>query len=73
MAGITLQQAEAQLALWMDLDAKLAVRSDDQYTVQGRSYTVANRGEIRANIKFWDEQCKRLDRGGIRVRGAIAL
>lgn len=73
MAGITLEIAEAHLALWLDLDAKLAARPDQQYTVQGRTYTIADRGEIRANIEFWDRMCKRLARGGPRVRGAVAL
>ena len=71
MAGITLQQAEAQLKLWMDADAKVSQRQ--QWTNQGRTFTVADAGEVRANIEFWDRQCKRLERGGIRVRGAIAL
>jgi hypothetical protein len=71
MAGITLEQAEAQLKLWMDADSKVA--QNQQWTYQGRTYTRADAEQIRANIEFWDTQCKRLDRGGIRVRGAIAL
>ena len=71
MAGITLERAEAQLALWLDADAKVAGRQ--QWTYQGRTFTAADAGEIRANIEFWDQQCKRLASGGIRVRGAIAL
>ena len=69
MAGIALQQAETQLALWLDADAKVAQRQSWQH--QGRTYTAADAGEIRQNIEFWDKQCKRLDRGGPRVRGVV--
>jgi len=67
MAGITLTQAEAQLALWMAADT--AVATGQAYTVGGRSLTRADAKEIRNNIVFWDAQVKRLSRGGIRVRG----
>ncbi|MBN2321288.1 MAG: hypothetical protein JXR49_19570 [Acidobacteria bacterium] len=63
--------AEAQLALWMEADAQVA--KNQQWSYQGRTYTKADAGEIRANIEFWDKQCKRLARGGPRVRGAVAL
>jgi hypothetical protein len=71
MAGLTVEQAEAQLALWLDADAKVSQRQ--QWTHQGRMFTAADAGEIRANIEFWDKQCNRMARGGPRVRGAIAL
>lgn len=71
MAGITLAQAEAQLSLWLDADAKVSQRQ--MWSHQGRSFSAADAGEIRANIEFWDKQCKRLDRGGPRVRGVVAL
>jgi len=73
MAGITLEQAEAHLTLWLDLAAKLAENPHAQYVNQGRSYTNADLGEVRANIEFWDKQCKRLNRGGPRVRGVMPL
>lgn len=69
MAGITLQQAETQLALWLDADSKVSQRQS--WSNQGRTYTAADALEIRNNIEFWDKQCKRLDRGGPRVRGVI--
>lgn len=71
MAGITSQQAEEQLALWLEADSKVAL--NQQWSYQGRSYTKADAGQIRANIEFWDKQCKRLSRGGPRVSGAVAL
>ena len=68
MAGITLSDAESQLAVW--IAASTAVASGQSYSIAGRSLNRANAREIRENIEFWDRQCKRLSRGGIRVRGA---
>lgn len=66
MAGITLAQAEAQLALY--LAAEAAVLAKQSYTINGRSLTKANLGEIQAGIKTWDERAKALEataaRGG---------
>jgi len=67
MAGITLAQAEAQLALWIAADQ--AVSLNQSYDVDGREVTRADAKTIRENIEFWDRQVKRLSRGGIRVRG----
>jgi len=67
MAGITLAQAEVQLALWLAADA--AVATGQSYTISGRSLTRANAREIRENITYWDKQIKRLTRGGIHGRG----
>jgi len=67
MAGITLAQAEAQLAIWLAADT--AVATGQSYSVSGRALTRADAREIRENIKFWDGQVKRLSRGGIRMRG----
>lgn len=67
MAGITLAQAETQLAAWLAADT--AVASGQAYSISGRSLTRANAKEIRENLEFWDRQVKRLTRGGIRVTG----
>lgn len=67
MAGITLAQAETQLASWLAADT--AVATGQSYSIGGRSLTRANAKEIRDNIVFWDKQVKRLTRGGIRIRG----
>lgn len=58
MAGITLAQAEAQLAVWLAADS--AVATGQSYSVGDRALTRANAREIRENITFWDEQVKRL-------------
>lgn len=72
MAGITKEQAEAQLNAW--LAASQAVAQGQSYTIStdsgSRSLTRANAQEILRQIQFWDTQVKRLSRGGIRVRGA---
>lgn len=67
MAGITLAQAEAKLATWLDAEDKVA--TGQSYSIQGRSLTRANLKEIRETIDYWDSKVQRLTRGGIRVRG----
>ena len=67
MAGITLPQAEAQLAAW--LDASLKVASDQAYSIGGRSLTRANAAWIEKQITYWNGMVQSLDRGGIKVRG----
>jgi hypothetical protein len=67
MAGITLAQAEAQLALWINADTKVA--QGQAYTIGERTLTRANAREIRANIDYWEAKVNRISRGGIVVRG----
>jgi hypothetical protein len=70
MAGITIAQAEAQLASW--IAASTAVASNQSYTIGTRSLTRANAREIKDMISFWDGQVKRLadgSGGGIRLKG----
>jgi hypothetical protein len=74
MSGMTLSEAQEQLALW--LKASTAVASSQSYTIQtennSRSLTRTDAKEIRAQIVFWDTQVKRLSRGGLRLH-RIAL
>lgn len=58
MAGITLQQAETQLAAY--LAAETAVLSSQSYTVGGRSLTRADLAEIRAGIDTWNARVVQL-------------
>ena len=67
MAGITLAQAEAKLATWLEAMDKIAV--GQSYSIGGRSLTRANLDEVQRQIEFWDGQVKRLTRGGMSVRG----
>lgn len=71
MAGITLAQAEAQLAVW--IEASTTVASGQAYSIGNRSITRADAKEIRESITFWDAQVKRLSRGGIAVRFATPV
>lgn len=59
MAGITLAQAETQLAAY--LTAETAVLSGQSYEFQGRRLTRANLEEIRDGIDAWDRRVKELD------------
>lgn len=68
MAGITLAQAEAKLTTWMAAMDKIAV--GQSYSIDARTLTRANLGEVQKQVEYWDNQVKRLTRGGISVRGA---
>lgn len=73
MAGITLAQAEAQLALWIEADQ--AVARNQSYSINGRSLTRADAGEITEKIKFWETKAVNLQRGvsgRSRVRYGVA-
>lgn len=69
MAGITLADAEAQLAVW--LAASTAVASGQAYTIKDRSLTRANAKEIREQVAFWDAWVKRLSRGKAHTRYVV--
>lgn len=75
MVGLTTTQAQQQLDTW--LKANLAVAQGQSYTIAtdngSRTLTRANAQEILKQIEFWDNQLKRLSRGGIRVRRATIL
>jgi hypothetical protein len=60
MAGITLVQAEAQLALWIEASSRVAVKQS--YSINGRSLTLADLSDINAQIQYWDGQVKKLSR-----------
>ena len=64
MAGITLQQAQEQLDLWMA--ASTAVASSQSYEIGGRKLTRADAATIRDNIEFWETKVQRLASGGRR-------
>lgn len=69
MAGITLAQAEAQLAAW--LACSLAVASNQSYEIDTgtggrRTLTRANAAWIDKMIDIWDARVKALTSGGMR-------
>lgn len=71
MAGITLAQAQAKLALWMAADD--AVAGNQSYEINGRSMTRADAGEIADRITYWDAKVKELTpgAGGFRVYAGV--
>ena len=70
MAGITFEQAESQLALW--LAASAAVAGNQSYEIAGRRLTRANAQDIQNKIDFWDRKCRVLSGGGSsRIRTIV--
>ena len=70
MVGITLAQAEAQLASY--LAAETAVLAGQSYSIGGRSLTKANLQFIQQGIEIWNKRVQSLSRSGkIRVRSGI--
>jgi len=65
MAGITLAQAQAQLALW--LAASEAVAANKAYSIDGRVFTRQDADKVLEGVKFWNAMVQSLDRGGIKV------
>ena len=58
MAGITLAQAETQLAAWLDADSKVA--TGQSYEIAGRKLTRADAGEITSKIEYWNNKVAEL-------------
>ena len=58
MAGITLTQAETQLAAYVAAETK--VLQGQAYEISGRRLTRANLAEIRDGMDFWDRKVKEL-------------
>lgn len=71
MAGITLEQAEAKLATWME--AEDAVASGQSYTIKDRSLSRADLSVIRETIDYWNTKVQMLSRGGKRVRQIVPV
>lgn len=70
MPGITLAQAEAQLAAW--LNASLAVANNQEYSIGDRSLKRADLEEINNSIAMWQRKVNQLQSGrggGMRMRG----
>lgn len=59
MAGITLAQAQAKLALWMEADERVA--AGQSYTIAGRSLSRVNATEIRDNIDYWEAKVRQIE------------
>lgn len=75
MAGITLAHAEAQLAIWIAADQAVSGgQSINHDTGAGRrQFTLADAGEIRRNIDYWNDWCQRLSPGASGRTGLDAV
>lgn len=73
MAGITLEQAQTKLTLWLEADDLVA--TGQGYSIEGRSLTRADAEEIRENITFWDNKVKELteNAGGGLITSQISI
>lgn len=58
MAGITLQQAEAKLQLYLDAIDKIILKQ--RVEIDGQSLTRANLADVEAAVQFWDGKVKAL-------------
>lgn len=73
MAGITLDQAQTQLDLW--LDASMAVAKKQSYSIAGRSLTLADAADIQRSIEYWNNQVQKLSAAAMgrgRLRYGVA-
>lgn len=70
MAGITLVQAEARLALYLDAEAK--VLAGQEVRIDGELMRRADLDMIQTGIRLWEGRVQRLARtGGLQVREVI--
>lgn len=71
MSGITLLQAQAQLAAW--LAASEAVAKSQEYSIGTRKLRRADAAEIRQQIQYWEKKVAELSsaasggRRGMRI------
>lgn len=76
MAGITLIQATAKLALYLTLDDALGVNAE--VTIDGTTYKRHQLKDIRESITYWNSWVNKLTPattagGSVRVRQVIPL
>ncbi len=72
MAWITIDEARANLKMW--LDAERAVATGQSYKIGTRSLTRANLSDIAARITYWRNELDKLESGGtggIKVSRAV--
>jgi hypothetical protein len=68
MAGITLEQANARLQVY--LDAEAAILAKQEYRIGPRSMKYADLAEVRAGIEVWNRRVKEIsNRAGNGGRG----
>lgn len=62
MAGITLQEAQKHLKMW--LAAELEIATSQSYKIGTRMLTRANLNEVREQVKYWEQKVQQLERRG---------
>ena len=60
--GITLEQAQGQLEIWLKASGQVAI--NQSYRIGTRSYTRADLSAIQDQIKYWQGQVAALSRRG---------
>ncbi len=72
MSGITLAQAQAQLAAYMA--AEIAVLGGQSYEIANRKLTRADLGQIQSGVRVWNDRVATLSaqaRGRSRSRTVV--
>ncbi len=59
MAAITLATAKKHLDMWLEAESEVAI--NQAYTIDGKSFTRANLGEIRGQIEYWSNKVQALE------------
>jgi len=72
MAGITLEQAEARLAKYLEAEEKILL--GQAVEIDGVKKTRADLAAIQKGIALWEGRVARLSRtGGVKVREVIPI
>jgi hypothetical protein len=58
--GITLREAQKHLDAW--LEAELEITTHQSYKLGEQQLTMADLGDVRKNIEYWDGKVKQLSR-----------
>ena len=67
MTAYTLEIAKKHLEMCLEAEEKVLV--NQSYTIAGKTYTRADLAQIRAEIKYWDNEVKKItSRQGRRGR-----
>ena len=69
--GISYETAKQKLEMW--LKAEDAIALSQSYTIEGRSLTRADLGQVREAIEYWGNLVSKMETGvsGIRLQRAL--
>ena len=73
--SITLEQAQAKLDYWMNLQEEAAKSQSYSFETGGfrRQKAMADMDKISDQVKLWEWRVDRLSRGGMRVRRVVPV